>query len=178
MRDVACGDMSSAADTWVQLRAHHAAHITRALVATCYQISGVEVVEGGRCPRRTAARLIVCAGRCLAAVVALSEASGWRLVGSALLADVLETLRLGMTPLVNAWKLPVKDSDVAAYDGDIAEYLGLCTQVCEAVSSFIVSSSTAAAATKKGGAAPAASNARAVLKLQVMNRSNLPHMQQ
>lgn len=167
MQDAACGNIS-AADTWVQLRAHHAAHITRALVATCYQISGVEVVDGGRCPRRVAARLIVCSGRCLAAVTALSEASGWRLVGSALLADVLETMRLGMAPLVNAWKLPVKENNAAAEDDDVATYLGLCSQVCEAVSSSLISSSTtAASSTKKGGAAPAASHARAVLKLQV-----------
>jgi len=171
VRDVTCSDTDANADSWVQLRAHHAAHITRALVATCYQISGVELVEGGRCPRRVAARLIVSAGRCLAAVIALSEASGWRLVGSTLLADVLETLRLGTTPLVNAWKLPVKDSDDAAADDDVAEYLGLCAQVCDAASSFIVTSSSSS--TKKTGAAPAASHARAVLKLQVIAASCL-----
>jgi hypothetical protein len=89
-------------------------------------------------------------------------------VGSSLLADVLETMRLGMTPLVNAWKLPIKNNEAAADDSDVAAYLGLCSQVCEAVSSFIVSTSSAAASsTKKGGAAPAASHARAVLKLQV-----------
>jgi hypothetical protein len=120
------------------------------------------------------ARLIVCSGRCLAAVIALSEASGWRLVGSALLADVLETMRLGMTPLVNAWKLPIKDDDTAADDADVAAYLGLCSQVCEAVSSFILSSAAAAgaASTKKGGATPVTSHARAVLKLQVTTTSN------
>jgi hypothetical protein len=128
-------------------------------------------VEGGRCPRRVAARLIVSAGRCLAAVIALSEASGWRLVGSTLLADVLETLRLGATPLVNAWKLPMKGSDDAAADDDVAEYLGLCAQVCDAASSFITTSSSSSA--KKSGAAPAASHARAVLKLQVTASSCL-----
>jgi hypothetical protein len=128
-------------------------------------------VEGGRCPRRVAARLIVSAGRCLAAVIALSEASGWRLVGSTLLADVLETLRLGATPLVNAWKLPMKGSDDAAADDDVAEYLGLCAQVCDAASSFITTSSSSSA--KKSGAAPAASHARAVLKLQVIAYSCL-----
>lgn len=168
VRDVTCSDTGSKSDEWVQLRAHHAAQIARALVATCYQISGLEVGEGGRCPRRVAARLILCAGRCLAAVVALSEASGWRLLGSALLADVLETMRLGMTPLVNSWKLPVNDDDDAASAEDVAAFIGLCGQVCDASSSFIISSSASAATTKKGGCAPAASHARAVLKLQVI----------
>jgi hypothetical protein len=73
-----------------------------------------------------------------------------------------------MAPLVNAWKLPVKENNAAAEDDDVAAYLGLCSQVCEAVSSSLISSSTtAASSTKKGGAAPAASHARAVLKLQV-----------
>ena len=177
VRDVTCSDTGSKSDEWVQLRANHAVQITRSLVATCYQISGVEVEEGGRCPRRVAARLILCSGRCLAAVVALSEASGWRLLGSTLLADVLETMRLGMTPLVHSWKLPVNDDDDAAAAGDVAAYLGLCSQVCDAASSFITSSS---ATTKRGGAAPAApaaSHARAVLKLQVINISehHAPH---
>ncbi len=166
VRDVTCSDSGSNPDEWVQLRANHAAQIMRALVATCYQISGVEVGEGGRCPRRVASRLILCAGRCLAAVVALSEASGWRLLGTVLLADVLETMRLGMAPLVNAWKMPVNDGNDAAAADDVAAYLGLCAQVCDSASSFIISSSSSSS-TKKGSVAPAASHARAVLKLQV-----------
>ncbi len=168
VRDVTCSDAVSNSDEWVQLRANHASQIMRALVATCYQISGVEVGEGGRCPRRVAARLILCAGRCLAAVVALSEASGWRLLGTVLLADVLETMRLGMTPLVNAWKMPVNDGNDAAAADDVAAYLGLCAQMCDSASSFITSSSSL---TKKGAVAPAASHARAVLKLQVTSSS-------
>jgi hypothetical protein len=180
LQDVSSGDTNSTADEWVQLRPHHAPHITRALVATCYQISGLEVVEGGRCPRRLAARLIVSAGRCLAAVIALSEASAWRLMGPALLADVLETMRLGVVPLVNAWKLPISDDNPAA-DDDVAVYLGLCAQVCDAVSSFITSSSKSTP--KKGSTASATLHARVVLKLQVIttayncNLSQLHHLQ-
>ena len=181
VKDVTCSDTGSKSDEWVQLRANYAVQITRSLVVTCYQISGGQVEEGGRCPRRVAARLILCSGRCLAAVVALSEASGWRLLGGTLLADVLETMRLDMTPLVHSWKLPVNDDDDAAAAGDVAAYLGLCSQVCDAASSFITSSSSAT--TKKGGAAPAApaaSHARAVLKLQVIiiSKHHAPHSKQ
>ena len=70
-------------------------------------------------------------------------ASEWRLELLAFMADTVEAVRLGLTPLVNAWNPQVKGNvDAAAADDDDkgAAYLVSCVQVCNDASLFITSS--------------------------------------
>ena len=64
------------------------------------------------------------------------------------MADTVEAMKLGLTPLVNAWKPQVKGNvDAAAAaaaddddDDKVAAHLGPCVQVCNDASLFITSS--------------------------------------